>query len=178
MAARTASKSQKEKAAKTKPVDLDIVKGVYKFITPEEIDGMIQAHMSQVRKTHQWKWDEDTLLLRNSVILEYICSQGLSNRRTAEQISSRWGISMDAARDWVKNALSTLAEYGQENIEDLRQKHLERLEAILEQSMADNAKDSALKAADQIAKLLGLNTDTTKVKLSGGDEPIKFDFGE
>ena len=164
------SKNVKEKTA-DKPVDL----GIFKFVTPEDIDGMIKAHMDRVRETHQCPWDKDTLLLRNSVILQYICEQGLSNRRTAEQISARWNISMDAAIDWVKSALETLAAHTTENIEDLRKKHIERLENMMEQALNDGAKDAALKCSDQIAKTLGLYSERKDINVKG-ETTITFEF--
>ena len=166
--ARKPSKNQKELVGEEV---LD--KGIYKFLTPEEVDNMIKGHMDAVRKTHQCKWQKDELLIRNAVILEYICTQGLSNRQTALQISDRWQISEHTAIEWVKSALQTLGEHVTDNIEDQRNKHLERLESILQDALDRSASDTALKAMDQIAKVLGLNSEKREVNVN---ETINFEF--
>lgn len=166
--ARKPSKNQKEQVGE-KVLD----KGIYKFLTPEEIDTMIKAHLDEVKRTHQHQWQQDELLIRNAVILEYICVQGLSNRQTALQISDRWQISIHTATEWVKSALNTLGEHVTPNIEDARNKHLERLEAILQDALDRSATDTALKAMDQISKILGLNSEKKEVNVN---ETISFDF--
>ena len=168
--ARKASKNQKELGDQVRTED-----NIYKFMTPEEIDTMVKAHLDSCRRSHAHPWDKSQLLIRNAVILEYICSQGLSNRQTAYQISDRWGISVDTAIEWIKSALETLAQHATPNIEDARQKHLERLESILQDSLDRCASDTALKAMDQIAKILGLNSEKKDINVKA-EETIKFEF--
>jgi len=174
--ARTKKIAVNQEKLRDKPVDLDI----YKFITPDEADNAIKAHIEDARKcrSNGHPWPSDLLLIRNSIIVEYICRQGLSNYNCALQISSRWGIAVKTAQAWIREAMSCLAEYAETDLEKLRQKHIERLEDILEDALNNGSNDVALKSLDQLSKILGLNVDKKDVKLSGGDEPIKFDFGE
>ena len=118
------------------------------------------------------------MLIRNSIIVEYICRQGLSNYNCALQISNRWGIAVKTAQAWIRDAMSCLAEHATTDFDMLKQKHIERLEDILESALNNGSNEVALKSLDQLSKILGLNVDKKDVKLSGGDEPIKFDFGE
>ena len=91
---------------KDKPFDEDIVKGIYKFITSEEADNAIKGQLEEFRKSpNRHPWPASLLLIRNSIILEYICTQGLSNYQTACQISVRWGISVGTAQQWTGQAL-------------------------------------------------------------------------
>lgn len=174
--ARTKKTAVNQEKLRDKPVDLDI----YKFITPEEADVAIKAQIEEGRKnrTNAHPWPQDLLLIRNSIIVEYICRQGLSNYNCALQISSRWGIAVKTAQAWIRDAMSCLAEHATTDFDALRQKHIERLEDILESALNNGSNDVALKSLDQLSKILGLNVDKKDVKLSGGDEPIKFDFGE
>lgn len=174
-------KTKAQKEIKDNPINQDVAKGIYKFITPEEIDNAIKGHLARVKEIKNnsaLPWDADLLLLRNSVIIEYICHQGLSNYNTARQICDRWGIAWTTAKRWITEALHSLTEHATENIEDAKRKHIERIEHILQDALECGNNDTALKAIDHLAKVMGFNSESKNVKLTGGDEPIKFDFGE
>ena len=93
----------------------DINKGIYRFISPEEADELIKAKLAQFSRkggkaSSAVKWTEGELQLRHSVILEYICEQGLSRENTAKQISDRWSVGLNTARRYVKEAVASLTK--------------------------------------------------------------------
>ena len=161
---------------KNKPFDEDIVKGIYKFITPQEADNAIKGQLDEFRKSpNRHPWPASLLLIRNSIILEYICTMGLSNYQTACQISDRWGISVGTAQQWTGQALKALALHADENLEDARTKHLERLESILKTALENGSNDTALKVTDQIAKVLGIYSEKKDINVKA-EENITFEF--
>ena len=152
------------------------------FDRPEQIDAVINAKLAQMPATggkgnsKKNAWTEEELELRNAVIMQYICEQGLSKERTAQQLTNRWNIAMKTARTYVKMAIDAFAKsYTQEDQEKQRQMWLERCEQILQDAIDSRDKQSALKALDLIGKSMGIYAEKKDVNVQG-DIDIKFDF--
>lgn len=152
------------------------------FDRPENIDAVINAKLALMpakkgkgnSKANAWTPEE--LELRNAVIMQYICEQGLSRERTAQQISSRWDITLGTARAWVSRAIDEFAKtYAEENQENNRKMWLERCEQILQEALDTGDKSSALKALDLIGKSMGIYAEKKDVNVQG-DVDINFKF--
>lgn len=156
----------------------DIRKGIYRFISPEDADKLITSKIDQFAKkggkaNSGVKWTEGELQLRHSVILEYICEQGVSRENTAKQISDRWNVNISTARRYVKEAVESLTKDYDEYVEEVRKTHLERLETILQKALDEDRFDIALKATDQIARVNSLYEQ--KIDLNA-NTTVTFDF--
>ena len=152
------------------------------FDRPEQIDAIINAKLALMPATGgkgnsiKNAWTKEEKELRNAVIMQYICEQGLSRERTAQQLTNRWKLGMDTARRWVKMAIDDFAAaYSEEDKEKARKMWLERCEQILQDAIDSRDKTSALKALDLIGKSMGIYTEKKDVNLQG-DVDIKFDF--
>lgn len=158
----------------------NLIDGVYQYLTPEEIDRLMITRISQFikqgGKNYKNKWTEGEIQIRNAVILDYICRQGLSRSETARQLSARWNCSVRTTEKYIRTACDTLVRDYDEYVEYAREMHLERLENLLEDCLSRNLTDSALKVLDQIAKVNGLYTQKQEVAITG--EVTKFKFGE
>lgn len=169
--ARPKKETEERKELAKKPVDL----GIYKFLTAEDIDVAIKGQLEKSRSyARPIPWPVDLLLIRNSVIIEYIAKQGLSVYECTRQISDRFDIAIPTAKLWIKEALHSLSEFAIENIEDSKKTHIERLESILQESLDRGCSDVALKCLDQLAKINGLYTEKKEIKVEG--ENITFEF--
>lgn len=152
------------------------------FDRPEQIDAIINAKLAQMpRKNGKCNskanaWSKDEMELRNAVIMQYICEQGLSKERTAQQISNRWDITLETARNYVRKAVNDFAStYSEESQENNRKMWLERCEQILQDAIDSRDKQSALKALDLMGKSLGLYSEKKDISVDA-DVDIKFDF--
>lgn len=152
------------------------------FDRPEQIDAVINAKLALMPATggkgnpQKSAWTKEELELRNAVIMQYICEQGLSKDRTAHQLTARWNIALNTARKWVKTAIDDFAStYAEESQEKNRKLWLERCEQILQDAIDTRDKGNALKALDLIGKSMGLFTEKKEVQVEG-DIDIKFDF--
>lgn len=167
--------TQKEKA------DLkNLIDGVYQYLTPEEIDRLMITRINQFTrregKNYKNKWTEGEIQVRNAVVLDYICRQGLSRAEASRQLSARWGCSVRTTEKYVRTACDTLVKGYDEMTEVAREVHLERLENLLEGCLERNQIDQSIKVLDQIAKINGLYTQ--KQEISVTDVTTKFKFGE
>lgn len=158
----------------------DINKGIYRFISPEEADELIKSKLAQFSRkggkaSSAVKWTEGELQLRHSVILEYICEQGLSRENTAKQISDRWSVGLNTARRYVKEAVESLTRDYDDYVDEVRKVHLQRLEEMLENALEDDRQETALKIMDQIAKINGLYEQRIDLN-SHNNTTITFDF--
>lgn len=152
------------------------------FDKPEQIDAIINAKLAAMPanggKANSKKnaWTQEELEVRNAVIMQYICDQGLSRERTAQQITNRWNISIKTARNYVKQAIEAFTStYTEEDYEKQRQMWLARCEQILQDAIDTGDKQSALKALDLIGKSMGIYNEKKDVNVNG-DIDIKFDF--
>ena len=165
---------------KEKADQKNLIDGVYQYLTPEEIDRLMITRISQFikqgGKNCKNKWSEGEIQIRNAVILDYICRQGLSRSETARQLSARWNCSVRTTEKYIRTACDTLVRDYDEYVEYAREMHLERLENLLEDCLSRNNADTALKVLDQIAKVNGLYIQKQEVSLTG--EVTKFKFGE
>lgn len=158
----------------------DMAEKISIFSEPEKIDAVIRTRLEQFPRnggktsTRKVAWNEDEIELIDAVILQYITEQGLSRERTAHQIMDRWGIALSTARRYVKECIGRMAEKVTAENDHMREIWLERVESILANSIEGQQKDAALKALDMLAKSFGLYREN--VQISGGEEPIKFDF--
>lgn len=152
------------------------------FDRPEVIDAIINAKLAQMpanggkANSRKNAWTPEELEVRNAVIMQYICDQGLSKERTAQQLTNRWNIAMKTARTYVKQAIEAFANtFTEEDQEKQRQMWLERCEQILQDAIDTGDKQSALKALDLMGKSMGLYIEKKDVNVQG-DVDIKFDF--
>lgn len=148
----------------------------FKFIEPEEIDTIIRNRISVSQKgTQKNPWPADEIALRNSVIYQYMLEQGLSRRRCAEQISSRWGVSQAMAYRYIKSAFDEFAKVVNDKLPVYKEIHMERLESLLSDALMDHNGDLAARVLDQIAKCNGLYLEKKEVALEDGKIKITFD---
>lgn len=151
------------------------------FSKPEEIDNYIKVKVKSMPAvggkvpSRKCAWTPEELELRDAVIMSYITEQGLSRRKTAQQIVDRWEIALDTANTWIREACNRFVNsFKEEDIEHQRQIWLERCESVLQEAIDTKDKQNALRALDLIGKSMGIYKDN--INLSGGDSPIKFDF--
>lgn len=152
------------------------------FSNPDEIDALINSRLQQFPRkggktsSRNVSWSESELQIIDSVIWDYIAKQGLSREATAQQIYSRWDISLSTARKWITDSIKRIANtYTQEEQEEVRRVWLERCEAILQECIETRDKQNALKALDLMGKSMGIYKEKSDVNLSGSAD-IKFDF--
>ena len=148
---------------------------IYKLMSPDEIDSMIRQKVEDIRKMGGGiKWQDYEVKYRNEVILGYL-GQGLSKRRIVEECADRWGVSLKTMYKWVKTALESLTEDNEEFKQKIMDIQFERLSFISEAAVQDGDYTTALKAYDQLHKLMGLYSE--KKELEVKNDIIKFDFG-
>lgn len=152
------------------------------FSKPEEIDALINSRLEQFPRkggktsSRNISWSEAEIQIIDSVILDYIAKQGLSREACAQQIYSRWDISLSTARKWITDSIKRIANtYSQEEQEEVRRVWLERCESILQECIETRDKQNALKALDLMGKSLGLYKETKDINVDG-DNTIHFDF--
>ena len=152
------------------------------FSNPDEIDALINSRLQQFPRkggktsSRNISWSDAEISIIDAVILDYIAKQGLSREACAQQIYSRWDISMSTARRYVTDSIKRMASrYTEEDQEEQRRVWLERCEAILQDAIETKDKQSALRALDLMAKSLGLYKETKDVNLDV-DGGISFDF--
>ena len=152
------------------------------FSNPEKIDAMIKTRLDQFPRRggslppRKVRWSESELAIIDYVIWTYITEQGLSREATAQQIHSRWGISLSTARRYITDSIKRAAtKFPAEDIEEKRQRFLERCESILQMAIDDGQKDTALRALDTYAKAAGLYKETKDINLEG-NTTVRFDF--
>ena len=153
------------------------------FSKPEEIDAVIKSKLAQFstkggkQKNSLVKWSESEIELRDAVIIDYITTNGLSREKTAQQISSRWDISMATARKYVAEAIKHFCDNVVEESEAVRKKLFEeKLQSIYEDAVTAKDRQSSLRAIDILNKMNGMYTDKSDVNLSV-DGKITFEFG-
>ena len=152
------------------------------FSSPEEIDSLINSRLKQFPRkggkscSKHVSWSEAEIQIIDSVILDYIAKQGLSREACAQQIYSRWDISLSTARRYVTDSIKRMAStYTEEDQEEVRRVWLERCESILQSCLETRDKQNALKALDLMAKSLGLYKETKDINVDS-DNTIHFDF--
>ena len=153
------------------------------FSEPEKVDAIIKSRLAQfstkggTQKNSLVKWTDAELELRDAVVMDYLTVNGLSRERTAQQLADRWDISMQSARNYVKDAITRFAKNYVEIDEATRKKILEeKLQSIYEDAVTAKDRQSSLKAIDILNKMNGMYTDKSDVNLSV-DGKITFDFG-
>ena len=152
------------------------------FSNPEEIDSLINSRLKQFPRkggkscSKHVYWSEAEIQIIDSVIWDYMAKQGLSREATAQQIYSRWDISLSTARKWITDSIKRIANtYSQEEQEEVRRVWLERCESILQECIETRDKQNALKALDLMGKSLGLYKENKDINLDV-DGGISFDF--
>ena len=152
------------------------------FSEPEKIDALINSRLQQFPRkggktsSRNISWSDSELQIIDSVIWDYIAKQGLSREATAQQIYSRWDISLSTARKWITDSIKRIANtYTKEEQEEVRRVWLERCESILQECIETRDKQNALKALDLMAKSLGLYKETKDINVDG-DNTIHFEF--
>lgn len=152
------------------------------FSNPDEIDALINSRLQQFPRkggktsSRNVSWSESEIQIIDSVIWDYIAKQGLSREATAQQIYSRWDISLSTARKWITDSIKRIANtYTKEEQEEVRRVWLERCESILQECIETRDKQNALKALDLMGKSLGLYKETKDINVDG-DNTIHFEF--
>ena len=153
------------------------------FSDPEKVDAIIKSRLAQfstkggTQKNSLVKWTEAELELRDAVIMDYLTVNGLSRERTAQQIADRWDVSMQSARNYVKDAITRFAKNYVEIDEATRKKLFdERLQSIYEDAVSAKDRQSSLRAIDILNKMNGMYTDKSDVNVNV-DGKITFEFG-
>lgn len=153
------------------------------FSKPEEIDAVIKSKLAQFstkggkQKNSLVKWTDEEIELRDAVIIDYITTNGLSREKTAQQISSRWDISMVTARKYVAESIKHFCDNVVEESEAVRKKLFEeKLQSIYEDAVIAKDRQSSLRAIDILNRMNGMYTDKSDVNLSV-DGKITFEFG-
>ena len=153
------------------------------FSDPEKVDAIIKSRLAQfstkggTQKNSLVKWTEAELELRDAVIMDYLTVNGLSRERTAQQIADRWDVSMQSARNYVRDAITRFAKNYVEIDEATRKKLLEeRLQSIYEDAVSAKDRQSSLRAIDILNKMNGMYTDKSDVNVNV-DGKITFEFG-
>lgn len=152
------------------------------FSSPEEIDSLINSRLKQFPRkggkscSKHVSWSEAELQIIDSVIWDYMAKQGLSREACAQQIYSRWDISLSTARKYITDSIKRIANtYSEEEQEEVRRVWLERCESILQECIETRDKQNALKALDLMGKSLGLYKENKDINLDV-DGGISFDF--
>ena len=152
------------------------------FSNPDDIDALINSRLQQFPRkggktsSRNVSWSDSELQIIDSVIWDYIAKQGLSREATAQQIYSRWDISLSTARKWITDSIKRIANtYTKEEQEEVRRVWLERCESILQDAISTRDAQNALKALDLMAKSLGLYKETKDINVDS-DNTIHFDF--
>ena len=153
------------------------------FSDPEKVDAIIKSRLAQfstkggAQKNSLVKWTEAELELRDAVIMDYLTVNGLSRERTAQQIADRWDVSMQSARNYVRDAITRFAKNYVEIDETTRKKLFEeRLQSIYEDAVSAKDRQSSLRAIDILNKMNGMYTDKSDVNVNV-DGKITFEFG-
>ena len=153
------------------------------FSDPEKVDAIIKSRLAQfstkggTQKNYLVKWTEAELELRDAVIMDYLTVNGLSRERTAQQIADRWDVSMQSARNYVRDAITRFAKNYVEIDEATRKKLFEeRLQSIYEDAVSAKDRQSSLRAIDILNKMNGMYTDKSDVNVNV-DGKITFEFG-
>lgn len=152
------------------------------FSSPEEIDSLINSRLKQFPRkggkscSKHVSWSDAEIQIIDSVIFDYMAKQGLSREATAQQIYSRWDISLSTARKWITDSIKRIADtYSEEEQEEVRRVWLERCESILQDAISTRDTQNALKALDLMGKSLGLYKENKDINLDV-DGGISFDF--
>jgi len=152
------------------------------FSNPDEIDALINSRLQQFPRkggktsSRNVTWSDAEISIIDGVIWDYISKQGLSREATAQQLYSRWDISLSTARRYVTDSIKRMANtYTKEEQEEVRRVWLERCESILQDAISTRDTQSALRALDLMAKSLGLYKETKDINVDS-DNTIHFDF--
>ena len=153
------------------------------FSEPEKVDAIIKSRLAQfstkggTQKNSLVKWTEAELELRDAVIMDYLTVNGLSRERTAQQIADRWDVTMQSARNYVRDAITRFAKNYVEIDEATRKKlFVEKLQSIYEDAVSAKDRQSSLRAIDILNKMNGMYTDKSDVNVNV-DGKITFEFG-
>ena len=153
------------------------------FSDPEKVDAIIKSRLAQfstkggTQKNSLVKWTEAELELRDAVIMDYLTVNGLSRERTAQQIADRWDVTMQSARNYVRDAITRIAKNYVEIDEATRKKLFEeKLQSIYEDAVSAKDRQSSLRAIDILNKMNGMYTDKSDVNVNV-DGKITFEFG-
>lgn len=117
-------------------------------------------------------WDELNLYLRRKLIF-IMMRRGLSKMRMAEELMKDFGCTERTAYAYIKDAFNALNKTEDEVKEDVRQTTIERLQAIIEDCLANGRRKDALAAYDQLNKINGLYSEKREIKVND----IRFEFG-
>lgn len=153
----------------------------FRYLDDDEIDAIIIERINSTPKrggSRNGHWTESELALRNSVILDLICTKGVSRSEAQKILMHRWGIGKSTASRYVLAALEELTKDYDEFAEYTREQHIQRLESLLEECLSHNSdrdRKNAIAVLDSLAKIYGLNQDNKSIKVST-DEPISFNF--
>lgn len=147
----------------------------FRIMQPEEIDNFVKSKLEVIasKNFRNAKWKENEILIRDSVIIDYI-RQGLSQKRVKEEIMDRWGISLATAQRWYQSAMNTIVEDSKDSIKVARETLLMRLEGVAEAAFNNGDLSNTLKSYDLIAKISGVYTEKKEVEFKNN---LKFDFG-
>ena len=151
-------------------------KGIFKYLTPEEIDAAMKTRINEhrdIKGSRNREWQEDELMMRRQVILDYM-GQGLSRRRIVEHLCDRWGINLRTAYVYYTDAIRFLAKDSEKFVEFNRDKMIERLEYICNEAVDSGNYREAVMACAEMNKILGLAAETKKIEIKELQTTFKF----
>lgn len=148
----------------------------YANMTDEEVDAIIvpviEDCKNKVQKKGKIRWTEPLIALRNSVIFDLMYKRGYSKRKTIDTLRARWQIAEQRCYEYINAATDALMATYTDDIETVRNKQLEKLQEIYDDSMEHNDRKTALKALDQMNKIKGIYEEKAQITV----ENIQFTF--
>ena len=150
--------------------------GIFKYLKPDEIDAAMKTRIAEhrdIKGNKNREWQEDELMMRRQVIIDYI-AQGLSRRRIVEHLCDRWEINIRTAYIYYTDAIRFLAKDSEKFVEFNRDKMVERLEYIMTEAIDTGNYREAVMACQELDRILGLASETKKIEIKELQTTFKF----
>ena len=145
-------------------------------LKPDTVDILVDYYKNTEKEGNGTAWNDEMKVLRNSYCLSLITQKGFTKAYARNYIQRQFDISAPTANRWINEALNTLVVmHSPEEKEQMASLLNERLEEIYSRAMDGNRLETAIKAIESQAKIMGLyNTDTT----NNTQIIYEFKFGE
>ena len=145
-------------------------------LKPDTVDILVDYYQNTEKLGNGTAWNDEMKVLRNSYCLSLITQRGFTKAYARNYIQRQFGVSTPTANRWINEALGTLVVmHTPEEKEQMASLLNERLEEIYSRAMEGNRLETAIKAIESQAKIMGLyNADTT----NNTQIIYEFKFGE
>lgn len=121
-------------------------------------------------------WDNDMKALRNAYCISLLSEEGFTKHKTKKTITEKFGVTETTAQLWVDEALRGLVEIRTPaEKEKYANLIVSRLESIYSRAYQIDKLDTAIKALDAQAKILGISSDQVQNNVQ---MVYQFKFGE